>query len=606
MPFLRRPLPEAGRRHIGVGDPFQIARRFLTGCVWDGIVRFLRGRWDGNGGCAKTTCLFTGRWGKVHRFGRRWLGGLCRLFLFLLQLAPRGNVVHHPAGLQIGKALQFLRNDFVKLQGVLPPQQHDFPRVVQAQKLVGIHQRPLRVASSLAVRPGGIIDRGEQRLHRDLRRGGADGHHAAFVGDVLGRHLVVAAEENLRVTVADDLLPFLVFVTVGKLRDALDDDLAVDVERAANADGFLEIHQPPDVAEFFQHDVHRHREPPVLALLPRVVGQAGEEQGEEHRAEELQGAVLCGNDAEVGAWALSGEQQINVIMPGDFVHQLVLEHPQPVAEADGDVAPNLPVGQTEDAVGRLRRMVFGKLGENFLDLLKGLGGQNLVNDAEGAFPHREQFTGSRVGAALDITKQRHQKVHFGLLPKVLPLVLVRGVFDDDFGNRLDQRLVVLHGGQAVEAVAVFHVQQVVGLHHITLTAQILAGRFKKFPFGVYTNQAFLAFGDLYDERLDKSPAFAGAGRAVDDHVAVELVFGRWRQVLGVLVRVVPMRFDFSDDRPGELVRRADVHQRLHILSLHPAGGAVGGVGQDVKTPRVALELVAGKPAVAFFRNEAEH
>ena len=85
----------------------------------------------------------------------------------------------------------------------------------------------------------------------------------------------------------------------------------------------------------------------MLAVTPAVLNETGEELGKEQGAQKLQRGVLRGDTAEVGAGLLPGKRQVDLVVGGDFVHQRVLEHRQAVAQSNGDVAPDLPVGQLE-------------------------------------------------------------------------------------------------------------------------------------------------------------------------------------------------------------------------------------------------------------------
>ena len=70
-----------------------------------------------------------------------------------------------------------------------------------------------------------------------------DGHHAALLGDVGGGVHVVAAQADLDVGAADQLLPLGFRVAVLELGDGLDDDLAEDGRAAADVEHPLEVHQ---------------------------------------------------------------------------------------------------------------------------------------------------------------------------------------------------------------------------------------------------------------------------------------------------------------------------------------------------------------------------
>lgn len=233
----------------------------------------------------------------------------------------------------------------------MSPENDDLLAVVQPQQLVRVHQGSLGGCAALAVGPGVVVDRGKQRLHRRLARSGGDAGDADLGRPVVHRHLVVGPQEDLEVTVADDLLPFPVGVAVGDLGHPLYHNLAVDAEAAADGDGPLEVHQVPDVAGLLQHGVHRHRQSPAWAVLPGVVGQDGEHQGKEQGTEKLQRAVLGGDDAVVGAGPLPQLQKVDVVVPGDLVDKGVLKDAEPVPQADGHIPPDLPPRQLKDIVG---------------------------------------------------------------------------------------------------------------------------------------------------------------------------------------------------------------------------------------------------------------
>lgn len=60
-------------------------------------------------------------------------------------------------------------------------------------------------------------------------------------------------------------------------------------------------------------------------MEPGIVREPGDGQGEEERAEKTVGAVLSGDDDKVGAGFFPWQQQVYIVVPGDGIHQLVLE-----------------------------------------------------------------------------------------------------------------------------------------------------------------------------------------------------------------------------------------------------------------------------------------
>lgn len=141
------------------------------------------------------------------------------------------------------------------------------------------------------------------------------------------------------------VLKITAMVAILELRDGLDDNLAEDTRAPADIEHPLEVHQLANVAELLQADVHRHRQTPVIPMPAAVVHQAGEQLREKQGAQKLQRRILSGDAAEVGAGLFPWQRQINFIVGCDLVHQGILEHGQPVAQANGDIAPDLPVGQ---------------------------------------------------------------------------------------------------------------------------------------------------------------------------------------------------------------------------------------------------------------------
>ena len=187
-----------------------------------------------------------------------------------------GNVIGHPHIPQPSKAGVFVRDDLIEAQGFLAPQQHQALLVVHAHDLIRVHEGTLGAALGLAVGPGGGVDWGEQGHQRHLVVFHLDGHHAALFGDVGGSVHVVAAQADLDVGTADQLLPLGFGVAVLELGDGLDDDLAEDGRAPAHIEHPLEVHQLADVAELLQADVHRHRQTPMVPMPAAVVHQPGE------------------------------------------------------------------------------------------------------------------------------------------------------------------------------------------------------------------------------------------------------------------------------------------------------------------------------------------
>ena len=176
----------------------------------------------------------------------------------------------------------------------------------------------------------------------------------------------------MNIRTADQLLPLCFGIAVLKLGDRLHDELTEDPRAAAEVEHPLEIWEFPDIAELLQAHIDGHGQPPMLAVTPAVFNKTGEKLREEQGTQELQRGVLRGDAAEVGAGLLTGKRQVDLVVGSDFVYQRVLEYRQSVAQSNGDVAPDLPVGQLENAVGRQRRMAFGQRLKAPFQISKGL------------------------------------------------------------------------------------------------------------------------------------------------------------------------------------------------------------------------------------------
>ena len=111
------------------------------------------------------------------------------------------------------------------------------------------------------------------------------------------------------------------------------------------------------------------------SLLPRIVGQAQEQHGEKQGGQKAHGVVLIREDAEICAFLFSRKLQINFIVFGDGIHQLVLEHTEPGAEARSDIPPDLMTGLFEDTVGAESRMICRETPEQIINLKNGAGGE---------------------------------------------------------------------------------------------------------------------------------------------------------------------------------------------------------------------------------------
>ena len=135
------------------------------------------------------------------------------------------------------------------------------------------------------------------------------------------------------------------------------------------------------------------------------------------------------------------------------------ENSQPVAQSNGDVAPEIFPGLEEQAVVALGRVLRGQLGQGAVDLLDALVGQQLVH-----IPQPPLFDGEQLAVGVlqiaDVVDEGHKQVQLRPAPEVVRLLGAGGVLDDGVGHRLHQLGLLIQGVQAVPAVRVGHVQKV--------------------------------------------------------------------------------------------------------------------------------------------------
>ena len=166
------------------------------------------------------------------------------------------------------------------------------------------------------------------------------------------------------------------------------------------------------------------------------------------------------------------------MVPGDGVHQLVLEDGQAVAQADGDAAPQVFLGLEEQAVVALGRVVRGELGQGAVDVLDALMGQKLVH-----VPQSPLFNGEQIALGVlqihHVVDQRHEEIQLRAAPEVVCLTGPRGVLDDGVGHRLGQLGVLVQPIQAVPTVGVGHVQEVHRLDVVAVLFEIGGQLFKE-------------------------------------------------------------------------------------------------------------------------------
>lgn len=96
------------------------------------------------------------------------------------------------------------------------------------------------------------------------------------------------------------------------------------------------------------------------------------------------------------------KRQVDLIVGSDLIHQRILKHGKPVSESNGDIAPNLAVGQFENAVGRQGGMAFGQRLKALLQISEGLVGKDAVD-----FPPKTAAGWAEAGWCLGWSELRH-------------------------------------------------------------------------------------------------------------------------------------------------------------------------------------------------------
>ena len=237
---------------------------------------------------------------------------------------------------------------------------------------------------------------------------------AGAVGDELRRQLVGAAQEELGVAVADDLLPLVQRVAVLHLGQVLEDAADGELPGADGADLLCQVCDgAAAVGELVRQDMHRHREPPAFPVPVRVAHQLDEHEGHEQGGEEVEGGVLIRGDAEVRALLMARLRQADLVVAGDLPNQPVLEYLQPCPQPDDDTAAHRVGCLAEDVVGRLCRVGDREQVEEAVQLLFAAHGQQLV--------HLPDVLPLRREPLVHIQHECLQKVHLRIVPEPVTL-----------------------------------------------------------------------------------------------------------------------------------------------------------------------------------------
>ena len=345
-----------------------------------------------------------------------------------------------------------------------------------------------------------------------------------------------------------------------------------------------------------------YRQPPIGTVEPGVVRQLRNGQGEEQRTEKAVGAVLGGDNDEVGAGPFARQCQVDVVVPGDLVHQLILVDGQPVAQSNDDVAPKIFFRfeeQTMMATGRVVR----RQGSQFpVDCFNTLVSDDPV-DLANASPLNGQQLAALIPQIADVVQQRHQQIQLGAAPEVVDLFGTGSILDDGGGYGLHQLGLPFQTVQAVPTVGVLHVKKVHGFDVIALLPEVDRQLFKQLALRIHTIDGLLPAGAAQKKRQDKAAAFAGAGSADAEEIVVVAGPHGVGGIEIVPVGVTVVTLVFAQHHALDFADAAQFQKGPHFSFREETGGTVGGVGQDIKAPRVPGVLVAGKPEIALFGDE---
>ena len=301
---------------------------------------------------------------------------------------------------------------FPHLQHLLPPE--DDQRLVQRQPQHLVRRQELALPDGVRLPvfrrvvgyPPGV------ELLRLAGHGYAD--LAGAVGDELRRQFVGAAQEELGVTVADDLLPLVQRIAVLHLGQVLEDAADGELPGADGADLLCQVCDgAAAVGELVRQDVYRDREPPALPIFIRVAHQLDEHEGHEQGGEEIESGVLVRSDAEVCALLIAWLRQADLVVAGDLPDQPVLEYLQPCPQPDDDAAAHRVGCLAEDVVGRLCRVGDREQVEEAVKLLFTAHGQQLV--------HLPDILPLRREPLVHIQHEGLQKVHLRIVPEPVTL-----------------------------------------------------------------------------------------------------------------------------------------------------------------------------------------
>ena len=207
------------------------------------------------------------------------------------------------------------------------------------------------------------------------------------------------------------------------------------------------------------------------------------------------------------------------MVPGDGVHQPILEDCQPVTQANGDIAPEVLPRFQKQAVVPLDRVLRRQGRQGAVDLLDAFVCHDLVH-----IPQPPLLNGQQVPAGVlqvaDIVDEGHEQVQLRPAPEIVRLPGAGGVLDDGVGYGLHQMGLRIQGVEAVPAVRMGHVQEVDRFDIVALFRKIWPQFFKKLPLWICYVHRLPPLCAAYKEGNDETPGFPAAGRADAEQIVV--------------------------------------------------------------------------------------
>ena len=351
---------------------------------------------------------------------------------------------------------------------------------------------------------------------------GVNGFLAQELGNVLVGALLVAAQIDELIAVADDALPLL-FEQGLQLGHVLNDDAHGDFPGTHGRQQLVKFIGQGDVGELVHDEVDVDWEPSAVPVVGRVV-ELLEELGVEHSDQEIKGAVVVGDDREDRGFAFPHQRQLQFVVLGDGCQGFQVELLQTGDQRDLDGFQGLAAAGMIALVilqrDVLRVPKLQPLEENvqrrhvLVVVLLHAAAADHVHD------HGEVLLVGR-GLIVQVEDQGQEQHGRRLVPEgVLRLgALGRRIFEQVRHQPLNI-VVVPQIDEGIVAVAFLHVDQIDDLDLVPLRLQQASRVAQKLALRVQNYKRRIC---VHDIRFGIEPGFARAGAAADQHVEVSAV-----------------------------------------------------------------------------------